>query len=290
MKSHAQSTFLLLATITSLTTAAPRTDPQQKQCDGRRISPLRNSQHRTTGPLRANSTGLDSRISFGKSSEVQYSSNWAGAVQISEEITEVSGQVTFPRVAAPKGASPDQGYGGSVWVGIDGDTCSQSILQTGVDWVVQGNTATYAAWYEWLPEASYDFDIVVNPGDQIEMKVVADSATGGTATISNFSTNETVSHTFSGKSALCKQNAEWIVEDFSISDGQGNMGLVPFAAFDTIVVTNATYKANGETAGVSGSTIMDISQGGQPLTNCATSGDNNVVCKYKGAGSETRFM
>lgn len=181
MKSTIQTTALFLSAITSLTTAAPHTANRQQQCASRRVSPLRGSQHRTTGPLKVNSTGLDDKIAFGKTAEVQYSSNWAGAVQISEGITEVSGQVTFPRVTAPANSESDKSYGGSVWIGIDGDTCPQSILQTGVDWVVQGNSATYAAWYEWLPDASYDFDIVVNPGDQIEMKVVADSTTGGTA-------------------------------------------------------------------------------------------------------------
>lgn len=52
---------------------------------------------------------------------------------------------------------------------------------SGVDWVIQGGQAQYAAWYEWLPEYSYDFDITVNPGDSIHMKVVANSNTSGTA-------------------------------------------------------------------------------------------------------------
>lgn len=178
MKSTISATVLLLAAIA---TAAPHTAARQKICEGRRVSPLRSGQHRTTGPLRVNSTSLNDQFSFGKTAQVQYSSNWAGAVQIGNGITEVSGMVTFPRVTAPANGASDTSYGGSVWIGIDGDTCPQSILQTGIDWVVQGNSATYAAWYEWLPDASYDFDIVVNPGDQISMSVVADSTTGGTA-------------------------------------------------------------------------------------------------------------
>lgn len=179
MRSFASAVLLFAA----LTTAAPFTN-QTSVCNNlRTLSPLRTTRHRTTDPQRVNSTGLDDRIEFGATNQVQYSSNWAGAVQIGEGITEVSGQVTFPRVTSPAGAVSGESYGGSVWVGIDGDTCPQSILQTGIDWVVQGNTATYAAWYEWLPDASYDFDIVVNPGDQIVMKVVADNTTSGTASV-----------------------------------------------------------------------------------------------------------
>lgn len=81
------------------------------------------------------------------------------------------------------------------------------------------------------------------------------------------------------------QNAEWIVEDFSV-----NSGLIPFAAFDTITVTDASYVANGTTAGVNGSTIMDIQQNGAALTNCDTAGESKVVCTYEGAGAESRFM
>lgn len=180
MKSTTSATLLLLA---ALTTAAPHNATRQKTCDGRRLSPLRSGQHRTTPPLRVNSTGLNDKFSFGPTTQVHYSSNWAGAVQIGDGITEVFGQVTFPRVTAPANGDAETSHGGSVWIGIDGDTCPQSLFQTGIDWVVQGNTATYAAWYEWLPDASYDFDIDVNPGDEITMKVVAAGTTGGTASV-----------------------------------------------------------------------------------------------------------
>lgn len=43
-------------------------------------------------------------------------------------------------------------YAASAWVGIDGDTASNSILQTGVDFYVEGSSVGYDAWYEWYPD------------------------------------------------------------------------------------------------------------------------------------------
>lgn len=106
----------------------------------------------------------------------------------------------------------------------------------------------------------------------------------------NLSTNQTVMHSFTGQNALCQQNAEWIVEDFSITDSNGDSGLIPFAAFDKITVTNATYTTNGKMAGVEGATIMDISQNGSTLTDCETSGNHTMACSYEGPGAEARFL
>lgn len=43
-------------------------------------------------------------------------------------------------------------YAASAWVGIDGDTASNSILQTGVDFYVEGSSIGFDAWYEWYPD------------------------------------------------------------------------------------------------------------------------------------------
>lgn len=54
-------------------------------------------------------------------------------MEISTSITQVEGTANFPEVSVPSGGSSNTEYGGSAWVGIDGDTCSTSILQTGKD-------------------------------------------------------------------------------------------------------------------------------------------------------------
>lgn len=88
------------------------------------------------------------------STNVEYSENWAGAVVISEDISEVTATITVPTPSAP--SDDDSGFGddeycASAWVGIDGDTCETAILQTGVDFCYSGGEVSYDAWYEWYP-------------------------------------------------------------------------------------------------------------------------------------------
>ncbi|KAH9889233.1 acid proteinase [Xylariomycetidae sp. FL2044] len=211
-----------------------------------------------------------------ETAHVEYSSNWAGAVLIGSGYTSVTGTIVVPVPSAPSGGSSRTSYSASAWVGIDGDTCSTAILQTGVDFTVQGSSTSYDAWYEWYPDYAYDFSgFSISAGDTITMTVTATSKKGGTAVLENQTTGKTVTHTFSSQSAsLCETNAEWIVEDYS-----SGSSLVPFADFGEVTFTGASV--NGGT-GVSGATIIDIQQSSQVLTSCSTSGSSEVVCTYTG--------
>jgi len=204
-------------------------------------------------------------------SNVEYSSNWAGAILIGTGFTEVTGTFTVP--------TPSTAGSGSAWVGIDGDTCDTAILQTGVDWTKSGSSVTYDAWYEWYPAYSYDFSgITISAGNTIKVTVTATSKTGGTAVIENVSTGVTVTHTFSNEGSegdLCEYNAEWIVEDF-----EEGSSLVSFADFGTVTFTGASAVESGSTVGVSGATIIDIEQSGKVLTSCSTPSSSSVTCTY----------
>lgn len=73
-------------------------------------------------------------IGSGKNeSQVSYSTNWAGAVQIGTGYDDVTGTIVVPTPEVPDGGSSAKKYAASAWVGIDGDTCDTAILQTGVD-------------------------------------------------------------------------------------------------------------------------------------------------------------
>ena len=260
--------------------AAPFTHVRRTAFERRssRGSPLH--QRRTGVPLAVNFTSMEDRVQFGHQRNIQYSSNWAGAVQVSSGITQVHGVANFPNIAAPKNGGSQGQYGGSAWIGIDGDTCQSAILQTGMDWVVDGNTTQYSVWYEWLPEYSYSFDIEVNPGDSIAMRVVAHNKTAGTAFLHNTSNGQKVSHTFHGQQALCLENAEWIVEDFEVSGSGGQPALIPFAKFDPVSFTNASFHQGSTKNGINGSTILDIEQNGQVVTKCRTHGADTLRCHY----------
>jgi len=206
-----------------------------------------------------------------ESSNVEYSSNWSGSVIESppsgETWKSVTGTFTVP---VPSGSS---GAAASAWVGIDGDTCETAILQTGVDFTVGSG---YDAWYEWYPDYAYDFSgISISAGDVITTTVTASSTKKGTAVIKNTSTGQTVTKSLTSSSALCLENAEWIVEDFEEGGSE-----VPFANFGTVAFTSAVATTNtGATEGPSSGTIIDIKQGSTVLTSVST-GSNSVTIKY----------
>ncbi|KAF9237540.1 peptidase A4 family-domain-containing protein [Melanogaster broomeanus] len=205
--------------------------------------------------LARRSAGRQSPASDVGVSNVEYSSNWAGAVwdEADGTFTSVTGTFTVPTPSGTSGAA-------SAWVGIDGDTCGTAILQTGIDFTVSNGAVSYDAWYEWYPAYAYDFSgISLAAGDVIKLTVTASSTTSGTTVIENLTTGQTA-------------NAEWIVEDFE----EGN-SLVPFANFGTVEFTSATATGPGGTYTPSGATLIDIEQNGQVLTSVTTSGSTATI-------------
>ncbi|KAH9834825.1 peptidase A4 family-domain-containing protein [Rhodofomes roseus] len=209
-------------------------------------------------------------------SNVEYSSNWAGAVYDSYpsgSFTAVTGTFTVPTPSAPSGGSGS--YSASAWVGIDGDTCDTAILQTGVDFTIDGGSVSYDAWYEWYPDYAYDFSgISFSAGDTVKLTVTASSTTSGTAVIENQSTGQTVTQDITSSSALCEENAEWIVEDY-----EENGSLVPLADFGTVTFTSASATTTSGSVGPDDATLIDIEQSNKVLTSASVS-SNEVTVKY----------
>jgi hypothetical protein len=227
-------------------------------------------------PQNVTSAYVDGPLS--NSVNTQYSSNWAGAALTGSGYTTVTGTIVVPTPQEPSGGSSRTQYAASAWVGIDGNTCQNAILQTGVDFYIEDGQASFDAWYEWFPDYAYNFDgFTINAGDTVKMTVTADSTSSGSAIIDNLSTGQSVSHSFSGESSdLCQTDAEWIVEDFS-----SGSSLVPFVDFDTVTFTDASVTAaDGTSSGVTGATILDIQQNNEVLTDCSISGDSTVTCSY----------
>lgn len=234
----------------------------------------RHANRRSNLPLKANS---DEVMSTTGERNVQYSSNWAGGVLVGSGYTEVSAEFVVPVPSIPPGGNSYTQYCASAWVGIDGDTCQSAILQTGVDFCVQGGSVSYSAWYEWFPNYAYDFTgISINAGDTIQITVQATSSTSGYAYITNLSNGQQVSQSFYGETAgsLCETNAEWIVEDFQMGGS-----LVPFADFGTVTFSNAYAIDNGVQVGPSGAQVLDIEQNGQVLTSVSI-GSSDVQVRY----------
>lgn len=102
--------------------------------DGVKLVPREPRAAKRVEALREFRRGL--KISDGtatNNSDVSYSTNWSGAVQIGTGYDSVTGTIVVPEPSVPSGGSSLKQYAASAWVGIDGDTCSTAILQTGVD-------------------------------------------------------------------------------------------------------------------------------------------------------------
>lgn len=251
---------IVAAALAGLAAALPQGAPLRQRTGGQRAPHRSSFNNRTI-----------SAVETSRNKQVQYSSNWAGAVQIGKGFTRVDGTITVPSV------SGDSNSAASAWVGIDGDTCQSAILQTGVSFYGDGS---FDAWYEWIPDYSHSFSgFGMSVGDQIKMYVDASSKTAGVAVLENLTTGKKVSHSFtSPPSTLCETNAEWIVEDFQ-SGGQ----LVPFANFGSVTFTDATAVGSQGTITPNGATVFDIRDpnSGTVETDCGISG-GQVTCNYTG--------
>ncbi|RAO65182.1 uncharacterized protein BHQ10_001194 [Talaromyces amestolkiae] len=216
---------------------------------------------------------------------VDYSSNWSGGVLTAPPsgttFTSVTAQFTVPKPSLPSGATQDS-YA-SAWVGIDGDTYTNAILQTGVDFGIStSGQVTYDAWYEWYPDYAYDFSgIDISTGDDIKITVTSTSNKAGSAVIENLTNGQSVSQSLTAPSStatLGGQNAEWIVEDFESNGAQ-----VSFANFGKVAFTNAAAgTADGDSVGTSGVDLLDISQNGKVLTSASVPSDSEVLVEYTG--------
>ncbi|KAI1792540.1 acid proteinase [Ganoderma leucocontextum] len=208
---------------------------------------------------------------------VVYTNNWAGAVYSQKTATykQVTGTFVVPTPKEPSGASG--AHYASVWVGIDGGTCHTTFLQTGIDVMVNGSNVGYLAWSEWYPaQASYFEDITLKPGDTLTLTVEATSKTSGTASMKNHRTGKRVSHKFSGQSALCQHDAEWIVEDYTLK------GLAPFADFGKVTFNDATaHTLAGKTVGPANAKHWDILKNNKAITK-VTTGPKSVTVTYTG--------
>ncbi|PYH47115.1 A4/G1 family peptidase [Aspergillus saccharolyticus JOP 1030-1] len=264
------STLLTAGLLATAAVAAPLTE-KRAAAKAARLA-RRGENRKSNPPLKP---GTNEAINLTGAKDTEYSSNWAGAVLVGTGYTAVTAEFTVPTPSVPSGGSSREQYCASAWVGIDGDTCDTAILQTGVDFCIEGSTVSYDAWYEWYPDYAYDFSgISISAGDVIKVTVDATSKTAGTATVENVTKGTTVTHTFSGgvDGDLCEYNAEWIVEDFEEDDS-----LVPFADFGTVTFSSASATKSGSSVGPSGATIIDIEQNNEVLTSVSTSSSEVVV-------------
>lgn len=74
---------------------------------------------------------------------IQYSENWSGVAWTSppsgSTFKSVTGTFNLPPLSAPGSGT----YGASAWVGIDGDSNTPALIQSGCEFDVQGSSKEY---------------------------------------------------------------------------------------------------------------------------------------------------
>jgi len=185
---------------------------------------------------------------------------WAGAGMESPANTykSVTGTLVVPNLQPAAGGATSGYYGGSAWVGLDGMTCQTSLMAAGIDFIYLEGTTTANTWTEVYPNPGVNLAMTVNPGDTIKLTLTATSTTTGTAVVENQSNGQSSTVSLTSPSALCLENAEWIVEDF-----QEGTFLIPFADFGTITFNDASATTqSGSTIGPdsAGSHIINMAQ------------------------------
>lgn len=220
----------------------------------------------------------------GNDTHVQYSANWAGAVLTSppsgETFNLVSAQFVVPTPEAPLGGQ-NSDYSASAWVGIDGDTYSKAIWQSGVDFTISSiGEVSFDAWYEWYPNPAVDISsFSLSSGDVISVTVSSSSSSKASVTMENLSTGQSVTKSASAPSSnsvLGGQNAEWIVEDFNVAGSQ-----VPFADFGSVLFSNAVASTASSSLGTDGAVIMEIKDDNDNiLTHTSLPSSSEVQVNY----------
>ena len=133
------------------------------------------------------------------------------------------------------------------------------------------------AWSQWLPNKVNDFsDITISAGDLIRLTVIALSRTFGKARIDNLTNGEKSERFLSSDIPLCGQNAEWIVEDYTVGTAYA-----PFANFSTVTFENAMAGGSGGIFNGSDGTLFNIAQNGSVLTSTSASGWSVTIEYYR---------
>lgn len=235
---------------------------------------------RQTNPLNVISK-TSGTTDCGNQSNQIYSSNWSGAVLTSPPagttFNGVSATFIVPTPRVPSGQPPSGRHSAAAWVGIDGDTYQNAILQTGVDFTISDGTVSYSAWYEWYPDRAYDFPgINISAGDSITASVTSTSNTTGEAVIVNNSNGQRASQSLSSSSALAGENAEWIVEAYLVNGVQ-----VDLADFGEVTFNDTVARTGTGSVGLEGADLLDIMLNDKVYTRASSSG-SSVTVRYVG--------
>ncbi|KAF8168626.1 peptidase A4 family-domain-containing protein [Mycena galopus ATCC 62051] len=204
--------------------------------------------------------------------------NWAGAVitDPTAKWKSVSGEFVIPALSAPSGLR--EAFI-SVWVAVDGYTCTNVTFKVGVDISIKNGVASYLSWDEYLPGYYWAEtgapNLALAAGDTIQLTALAitgQSPNYPESVVENTGIPYTVGHYFTPSPALCQSDAIWGIEVWETGDAR-----VPIE----VQFTNAqATRADGSVVGPGTSaTVLNTAENGVALSSCTT-GASTVSCSF----------
>ncbi|GJE96811.1 peptidase G1 domain-containing protein [Phanerochaete sordida] len=226
-------------------------------------------------PTRLSQSGTVSSV------EVQYSTDWAGAILHSQTdtIREITGRLVIPTPRIPIRNDGKDAHYARIWVGVDGDVCESASIRVGCDLVVDSaGNITVNAFYHAFPGPIQHLNSSLSaPGASMTFAIALTSNTTGTVYVTEHTLDETVAQPFKTGAPLCQQDAEWVVENIVIDDK-----LLAMADFGTVTFTNASAvveeKQVASRVGTDGARVINIWQD-RLLTDVAL-GASSVAITY----------
>lgn len=210
------------------------------------------------------------------------SGNWCGISQKVQSnrdtLSSVYGYFQAPNLSFRPGYPYPQWA--SAWIGMDGGTCNSALLQSGVTVVLNSNGQQSAsAWFEWAPRASYSISgFPVHVGDWLFVNITATSATSGIVNIANLAQSLAMTININDGPTLCRQDADWIVEDFYDAKGQVAFGRFQDVWFEDVGATTT----KGQKIDLKNASPISLSNGTAISCVANVFDDNNFWCASQG--------
>ncbi|GAB1316169.1 Peptidase A4 family-domain-containing protein [Madurella fahalii] len=145
------------------------------------------------------------------------SANWCGSVNYTpstKQIKNIHGYFQHPQCSKRAGVTTYP-QGVAAWVGIDGETYTNALLQSGTLCKIDNSTgiSKNEAWWQWVPEAAFMIaSMPVEAYDWFEVTINTTSNTAGMVTITNLSKMHTYTISVVDGPTLARVDADWVVE------------------------------------------------------------------------------
>ncbi|KAJ7731583.1 peptidase G1 [Mycena maculata] len=203
-------------------------------------------------------------------------SNWAGAVitDPTAKWKSVAGEFLIPSISAPPGLR--EAFI-SIWVAIDGYTCTNVTFKSGVDIEIINGAVTYTGWYEYLPGPYYveNFpQLGLSAGDNINLVALAitgEEPNYPEALIENLSLPYSVGQYFDADPPLCQSDAIWGIEVWEVGDVR-----LPL----TVQLTNVqATRFDGTVVGPGSAKVLNTVENGVALSSCSTTA-GTITCSF----------